>query len=211
MGPTMPLAGDTCARAIRASSQPGVTTVSLLRRQTYSPRARLSASLQAAAMSSSMAARQTSARMRLDRPSRRPARYSAVPSREPMSMKISSTGSRLQRRTLGTQSLVNSSIPQQGMRIDTRPAGDETEMFEGVMGHRNPKSEIRNPKQIPSTKKKTQDRSTIPLALRGAARCFFTPKGFDNKAQGKRSAALGNHNRGCIYPEGVSSRLHQPN
>src|SRR5260370_41484524 len=72
--------------------------------------------------------------MRFDRPSRRPGRYSAVRASEPMSMKISSTGSRLQRRTLGAQSLVYSSIPQQGIMIDTRPAGDETEMLAVVMG-----------------------------------------------------------------------------
>src|ERR1700681_3978619 len=35
---------------------------------------------------------------------------------------------------------------------------------------------------------------------------LFTPKGFDIKAQGKRSAALGSRIAWRIYPEGVSSK-----
>src|SRR6516225_292832 len=92
--------------------------VSLLRRTRYSPLARLMASLTASGMPRSVGVRTTSTLTLAA--AAIPARYSTVPSSEPMSIKINSNGSRLYQSRLGTHSLVYSSIPQQGTMIETR-------------------------------------------------------------------------------------------
>src|SRR5439155_11963049 len=122
----MPMAGDVPARLMSWFSQLSVTTVSLLSSTRYSPRARRIASFTVSAMPRSVGVRTTSTRS--CRADLRPARYSAVPSSEPISMKTSSNGGRLCLSTLGTHSFVYSSMPQQGIRIDTSPGGDSTEI-----------------------------------------------------------------------------------
>src|SRR5262249_17960856 len=93
--------------------------VSLLRRTRYSPLARWIASLTASGMPRSVGVRTTSTLTLAA--AAMPARYSTVPSSEPMSIKINSNGSRLYQSRLGTHNLVYSSVPQQGTMIDTSP------------------------------------------------------------------------------------------
>src|ERR1043166_4389827 len=104
--------------AIICWTHPCVTTVSLLSNTTYSPRTRLSASLQASLMPRSVCVRTIS--MWALQAALTPARYSEVPSSEPMSMNINSKGGRAYLSTLGTHNLVYSSMPTHGIRIDTK-------------------------------------------------------------------------------------------
>src|SRR6516164_2903537 len=106
--------------------------VSLLRRTRYSPLARWMTSLTASGMPRSVGVRTTSTLTLAA--AAIPARYSTVPSSEPMSIKINSNGSRLYQSRLGTHSLVYSNIPQQGTMIDTSP--DRAATFLSAGGHR---------------------------------------------------------------------------
>src|ERR1043165_9050706 len=112
----MPNAGERFMRLNICCSQPSVTTVSLLSSTIYSPRAADRASLHASGIPRSVSVRTVSTRIVVA--ALMPAKYSAVPSREPMSKKINSKGGRVKRRTLGTHSFVYSIIPQHGMMMD---------------------------------------------------------------------------------------------